>query len=102
MITLQTLNGEEYPPYLKDINLNITFPKGMEPPKGVDVFALGHNLFPAIPGLFLINTIYLREHNRVCDVLKKEHPEWDDERLFQTAKMIVIGTAFVFHQCLHI
>ena len=39
----------------------------------------------------MINTIMLREHNRVCGVLKKEHPEWDDEQLFQTAKMVILG-----------
>lgn len=32
-----------------------------------------------------------REHNRVCDVLKKEHPEWNDDRLFETARLIITG-----------
>ncbi len=43
------------------------------------------------PGLFMMNTIMLREHNRVCVVMKKEHPEWDDEQLFQTTKNIIVG-----------
>ena len=42
-------------------------------------------------GLFMINTIMLREHNRVCDILKEEYPEWEDEQLYQTAKNIIAG-----------
>ena len=42
-------------------------------------------------GLFMMNTIVLREHNRLCDILKQEHPEWDDEQLFQTSKNIIAG-----------
>lgn len=38
-----------------------------------------------------MSTIWLREHNRICDVLQQEHPEWDDERLYQTAKLIILG-----------
>ena len=56
------------------------------------VFALGHDFFGLLPGLFLISTVFLREHNRICDIMKAEHPEWDDERLFQTSKLIVLGT----------
>lgn len=54
-------------------------------------FALGHKDFGLLPGLFMYATIWMREHNRLCDVLATEHPEWDDERLFQTAKLILLG-----------
>ena len=93
---LQTLNGEEYPPYAEDVGLNITLPAEFPAPKGIKLFALGHNFFPLLPGLFLYNTIFLREHNRLCDILKKEHPQWDDERLFQTAKLVIVGKLFKF------
>ncbi|RXG68276.1 Prostaglandin G/H synthase 2 [Armadillidium vulgare] len=36
-------------------------------------------------------TIWVREHNRVCDILKAEHPHWDDEQLYQTARLIILG-----------
>ena len=54
-------------------------------------FAVGHEFFNLVPGILMWSTIWLREHNRVCDLLKQEHPEWDDEQLYQTTKMIIIG-----------
>lgn len=43
-------------------------------------------------GYVAISTLFMREHNRICDELSKlpECNEWDDERLFQTARMINI------------
>ena len=89
------INGEEWPPYLKDANVTMHYPPQM-PDDGK--FALGHPFFSLLPGLFLYGTIWLREHNRVCDVLKKEHPHWDDEQLFQTAKLITAGeSVYSYH-----
>ena len=39
----------------------------------------------------MYNTIWLREHNRVAGILLERHPSWDDERLFQTTRLILIG-----------
>ena len=41
--------------------------------------------------MYVMSTIWLREHNRICDILLAEHPDWDDERLYQTAKLIVLA-----------
>lgn len=54
-------------------------------------FSVGQEVFGLVPGLMMYATIWLREHNRVCDILKQEHPEWDDEQLFQTTRLILIG-----------
>lgn len=35
-----------------------------------------------------INTIFIREHNGIARLLAAEYPRWDDERLFQTARLI--------------
>ena len=41
-------------------------------------------------GYVAISTIFMREHNRIADVLRKNNPNWSDERLFQTARNINI------------
>ncbi len=69
----------------------------MQYPKGTkeeQKFALGHPFYGLLPGLFACAVIWLREHNRVCDILKAEHPHWDDERLFQTGKLIITGKLY--------
>ena len=44
-------------------------------------------------GYTSISTIFLREHNRLCDILATKHHDWNDDRLFQTARMINIACA---------
>lgn len=43
------------------------------------------------PLLIAFHTIFVREHNRLCDELTVAHPSWDDERLYQRARKIVGG-----------
>ncbi len=57
-------------------------------------FAVGHEAFGLVPGLMMYATIWLREHNRVCHIMKQEHPDWDDERIFQTTRLILIGESW--------
>nr|AAF93168.1 cyclooxygenase [Gersemia fruticosa] len=85
----QTINGEEWPPYLKDVD-NVTMQYPPNTPED-QKFALGHPFYSMLPGLFMYASIWLREHNRVCTILRKEHPHWVDERLYQTGKLIITG-----------
>jgi Animal haem peroxidase len=39
-------------------------------------------------GISLLHTLFALEHNAICDRLRQVYPEWDDERLFQTARLI--------------
>ncbi len=39
-------------------------------------------------GLSLLHTLFTREHNAICDMLKSHHPDWDDSRLFNVARLI--------------
>jgi len=60
-------------------------------PLGLDsskVFCFGDERVSSIPPLAIMLTIFMREHNRICDELKKLYGK-DDEDLFQTARLIV-------------
>ena len=39
-------------------------------------------------GLSLMHQLFTLEHNAICDRLHAEFPEWDDEHLFQTARLV--------------
>ncbi|MGW4029652.1 peroxidase family protein [Streptomyces sp. NPDC004838] len=39
-------------------------------------------------GLSLLHTLFAKEHNAICDLIAAEHPTWDDERLFHTARLV--------------
>src|SRR6478609_6032979 len=54
------------------------------------VFAVGLEHGNSTIGSTILNTLFLREHNRIAGVLASENPEWDDDRLFETTRMIMI------------
>jgi Animal haem peroxidase len=39
-------------------------------------------------GLTMLHTLFVREHNAICDMLYEAHPAWDDNRLFNVARLI--------------
>lgn len=84
-----------YPPTVKEVGAEMHYPPHVPDSHR---FAVGHEAFGLVPGLMMYATIWLREHNRVCDMLKEVHPDWDDERLFQTTRLILIGKFLRFWQ----
>lgn len=98
---LTTAAGEEeFPPFLFDESgvVKREFEK-LDPPLGISrvppelkrfIFAIGGDRANAVPSVTLMNTLFLREHNRLAGTIERAHPEWDDERVFQTARNVVI------------
>ena len=37
----------------------------------------------------MFNVLFLREHNRLCGILERAHPNWDQERIYQTSRAAV-------------
>jgi prostaglandin-endoperoxide synthase 2 len=94
----QRINGEEYPLYLNDKTIPILVAPALKQlveagPVKVDwhkMFALGHVRMNIQPGSLIFAIIFLREHDLVADILQRQKPTWDDERLFQTARNICV------------
>ena len=40
-------------------------------------------------GLELLHTLFMREHNAVCDALHAAYPSWDDDQVFDKARLVV-------------
>lgn len=43
------------------------------------------------PLLIAFHTLFVREHNRLCEIEKEKHPGWNDERLYQQARKKLIA-----------
>ena len=97
----QEIAGEEYSPFLFEADgvtekaeFNL-----LDAPLGLDrcpatlrtrIFATGGDRVNSAPQVAMINTLFLREHNRLAREMEKANPAWDDERVFQTARNTVI------------
>ncbi|ASC72619.1 uncharacterized protein XM38_035770 [Halomicronema hongdechloris C2206] len=99
----QRLNGEEYPlfyyedpkqgsvkPEFKGLYEPLNDEKRLDWPLKAKLFAMGVERANIQIGYVMLNVLCLREHNRLCEVLAQHYPAWDDERLFQTARNILM------------
>jgi prostaglandin-endoperoxide synthase 2 len=95
LLLSQTINGEEYPPYLYDgetkrfDKVTVVRAEHISPEQRRQLFAFGSDTGNLQLGFVLMGVLFLREHNRIARALKREYPGWDDERLFQTARNIL-------------
>ena len=57
----------------------------VDPETGVDITGFNENWWI---GLSLLHTLFTHEHNAICDGLRSEYRDWNDERIFQHARLI--------------
>ncbi|XP_014771227.1 chorion peroxidase [Octopus bimaculoides] len=65
---------------LKNVNGNITY-----------CFTGGDDRLNENPLILSLHAVFLREHNRIATHLSSMHPTWDDEKIFQESRRIVIA-----------
>lgn len=95
----RTLGGEEYPEFLyKNGEVDPDF-AALDHPLGASdisddlkakLFAVGGDRVNSVPQVSMINTLFLREHNRLAGEIEQAHDDWGDDRIFETARNTVI------------
>lgn len=48
-------------------------------------------------GLSLLHTLFVKEHNLICDHLKRDNPTWSDDQLYNHARLIVAAITAKIH-----
>ncbi len=115
-LAYQLIEGEEYPPFLlkkapcdetEELSINDSFCR-LHPDERIirfifrssydkndtsryeTIFASGLEHGNSTIGNSLLNVIFFRAHNCVARLIGKENSEWDDERVFQTSRNVMI------------
>lgn len=100
-LQMVTRRGAAYAPslFLKDGTRDPAFAALPQPekfdytmsPEGArSLFAFGGERANISPQVAMINTLFIREHNRIAQLLTQRNPDWSDDRVFETARMINI------------
>lgn len=96
----QWIGGEEWAPFLYQGTVKkpefaaLDAPLGLHPEQtpalAARIFAFGGDRANAAPHVAMLNTLLLREHNRLAGAIEAANPGWDDERVFQTARNTLV------------
>jgi prostaglandin-endoperoxide synthase 2 len=68
----------------------VKLPPDLPAAKKRTIFAFGGERANATTFTAMINTLFLREHNRLAAVIEAANPGWDDDRVFETARNVSI------------
>ncbi|MFG1943985.1 peroxidase family protein [Nonomuraea sp. NPDC048826] len=98
LLKSRIVNGGEYPPLLCENGkikpefapLRVIRFDELTDAQRDTLFATGSDRGNIQLGFTMLTVLFLREHNRVARLLARAHPRWDDERLFQTARNVLI------------
>ncbi|HMI20725.1 MAG TPA: peroxidase family protein [Sphingomonas sp.] len=96
----QLIGGEEWPPFMFDAagQLKPEF-HALDEPLGLDkvpvagrptLFAVGGDRANANVQVSMLNTLFLREHNRLAHVIETKNPAWDDDHVFEITRNVII------------
>lgn len=113
LLRAQWIGEEEFPEFLfADGEIRPEF-EGLDPPLGLTdllkscasddaataagarafrdaLFAVGGDRVNSVPQVSMMNTLFLREHNRLAREIGARQPDWDDTRVFETARNVVV------------
>ena len=65
-----------------------------EDTKGFEITGFNESWWLGLSGL---HTLFAREHNLLCDELRAHYQDWSDERVYQTARLIVSALIAKIH-----
>ena len=65
-----------------------------EDKRGAEITGFNESWWIGLSGL---HTLFAREHNLLCDELLARHPRWSEERIYQTARLIVSALIAKIH-----
>lgn len=95
---------EEYAPFLYEsdgvtkkaeyanLPTPIRLPSNWPIEKRATLFAFGGDRANSTAQTAMVNTLFIREHNRICGEIEQAYPDWDDERIFQISRNICIAS----------